>query len=349
MNKKNMKAAILFEQNQPLVVDKVELPEKLDFGQVLIEVVYSGICGSQLGEIDGIKGLDSHLPHLLGHEGSGIVLETGPNVSHVQVGDHVVLHWKPSTGIDAKPPVYKWKEKSLNAGKVTTFNQYAVVSENRLTSIPKDFDMKLATLFGCAVTTAFGVVNNDAEIKVGQSVVILGLGGLGLNIAQAASMVSANPIVGIDLIQSKLDLGLKFGLTNSVNASKENINEIIYSIVGSEGADVVIETTGNTKIIEQAYNLTSPNGKTVLVGVPKKGENISIYSLPLHFNKILTGSHGGNAKPDKDIPRYINLIKAKKMSLEGLITNEFSLEEINQALDLFRSGNAGRILIDLHK
>jgi len=346
---RNMKAAILFEQNKPLIVDKVELPKKLDFGQVLVKVYYSGICGSQLGEISGIKGPDSYLPHLLGHEGTGKVLETGPNVSHIQEGDHVVLHWKPSIGIDAKPPLYEWKGKSLNAGKVTTFNQYAVVSENRLTSIPKDFDMKTATLFGCAVTTAFGVVNNDAEIKVGQSVIILGLGGLGLNIAQAASMVSANPIVGIDLIQSKLDLGLKFGLTDIVNGSQKNIDETIYSIVGSEGADVVIETTGNTKLIEQAYNLTNTNGKTVLVGVPKRGENISIHSLPLHFNKILTGSHGGNAEPNKDIPRYINLIKAKKMSLEGLITNEFPLEEINQALDLFRSSKAGRILIDLHK
>ena len=161
-----MKAAILFEQNKPLIVDKVELPKKLDFGQVLVKVYYSGICGSQLGEISGIKGPDSYLPHLLGHEGTGKVLETGPNVSHIQEGDHVVLHWKPSIGIDAKPPLYEWKGKSLNAGKVTTFNQYAVVSENRLTSIPKDFDMKTATLFGCAVTTAFGVVNNDAEIKV---------------------------------------------------------------------------------------------------------------------------------------------------------------------------------------
>ena len=235
----------------------------------------------------------------------------------------------------------------MNAGWVTTFNEKAVISENRLTSIPKDFDMKLATLFGCAVTTAFGVVNNDAEIKVGQSVVILGLGGLGLNIAQAASMVSANPIVGIDLIQSKLDLGLKFGLTNSVNASKENINEIIYSIVGSEGADVVIETTGNSRVIEQAYELTHPDGKTILVGVPKKGDNVSIYSLPLHFNKLLTGSHGGDAVPDLEIPRYIRLIEAGGMVLDGLITHEFKLHEINEALDLFRSGEAGRIVIKM--
>ena len=177
MKKQTMQAAILVEQNKPLVIDEVELPSKLDFGQVLVQVNYSGICGSQLGEIDGVKGEDRYLPHLLGHEGSGIVLEIGPNVSHVQVGDSVVLHWKPGKGIDASPPKYKWQGKPLNAGSVTTFNQLAIVSENRLTPIPASFDMKAATLFGCAVTTAFGVVNNDANIKIGQSVVIFGLGG----------------------------------------------------------------------------------------------------------------------------------------------------------------------------
>ena len=344
-----MQAAILVDLNKPLIVDEVELPRKLDYGQVLVQLFYSGICGSQLGEIEGAKGTDPYLPHLLGHEGSGIVTEIGPNVTHVQVGDYVVLHWKPGKGIDANPPEYKWQGKPLNAGKVTTFNQQAIVSENRLTSISEDFDMKIATLFGCAVTTAFGVVNNDANIKIGQSVVIFGLGGLGLNIAQAASMVSANPIVGVDLIRNKLRLGEKFGLTDSLDGSKENLDQKIYEIVGDKGGDIVIETTGNPRVIEQAYNLTNPTGKTILVGVPQRGDNISIYSLPLHFNKILTGSHGGNAKPHVVIPRYIRLIESEKMSLDGLITHEFPLDKINTALALFRSGEAGRILIDLNK
>ena len=143
-------------------------------------------------------------------------------------------------------------------------------------------------------------------------------------------------------------MGKKFGLTHTVVGGKENVNDIIFDIVGPNGADVVIETTGNSRIIEQAYELTHPDGKTILVGVPNKGDNISIYSLPLHFNKTLSGSHGGNAKPNLDIPRYIRLIESKKMSLDGLITHEFSLGEINQALELFRSGEAGRILIDLN-
>jgi S-(hydroxymethyl)glutathione dehydrogenase/alcohol dehydrogenase len=342
-----LKAAILAESKKSLVVADIDLPEKLDAGQVQVKLHYSCICGAQINEIDAVKGPDKFLPHLLGHEGSGIVQKTGPGVSTVNEGDHVVLHWRPSKGIQSPTPKYNWDGKQVGAGWVTTFNEQAIVSENRLTMIPDDFDLRIAPLFGCAVTTAFGVVNNDAQIKVGQSVVIFGIGGVGLNIAQASSMVSAYPIIGVDLLEHKLEMGKIFGLTHSVVGGKENVNDTIRDIVGSRGADVVIETTGNSRMIEQAYRLTHPDGKTILVGVPKKGDNISIYSLPLHFNKVLTGSHGGDAVPDLEIPRYIRLMEAGKMTLDGLITHEFGLEEVNEALDLFRSGEAGRIIINL--
>ena len=340
-----MKAAILNKSKEPLVVADIVLPKKLDVGQVLVKLVYSGICGAQINEIDAMKGPDNFLPHLLGHEGSGIVEEIGQGVSTVSVGDHVVLHWRPSKGIQSPTPKYTWGEKQVNAGWITTFNDKAVISENRLTVIPKDFDMRLAPLFGCAVTTAFGVVNNDAKIKVGQSVLIFGIGGVGLNIAQAASMVSANPIVGVDLLENKLEMGKNFGLTHTILGGSKNYENKINNIVGENGADIVIETTGNSRIIEQAYNLTHPDGKTILVGVPNKGDDVTIYTLPLHFNKILTGSHGGDSIPDIEIPRYIRLIEAGKMNLNDLITHEFSLDKINEALDLFRSGEGGRILI----
>ena len=340
-----MKAAILNKSKEPLVVADIDLPKKLDVGQVLVKLVYSGICGAQINEIDAMKGPDNFLPHLLGDEGSGIVEEIGQGVSTVSVGDHVVLHWRPSKGIQSPTPKYTWGEKQVNAGWITTFNDKAVISENRLTVIPKDFDMRLAPLFGCAVTTAFGVVNNDAKIKVGQSVLIFGIGGVGLNIAQAASMVSANPIVGVDLLENKLEMGKNFGLTHTILGGSKNYENKIKNIIGENGADIVIETTGNSRIIEQAYNLTHPDGKTILVGVPNKGDDVSIYTLPLHFNKILTGSHGGDSIPDIEIPRYIRLIEAGKMNLNDLITHEFSLDKINEALDLFRSGEGGRILI----
>ena len=341
-----MKAAILVESKKPLLIENIDLPTKLEFGQVLVKISYSGICGSQINEIDAAKEPDKYLPHLLGHEGSGIVEKIGEGVTTVKNGDHVVLHWRKSSGVESVPPKYLWNGKKLNAGKITTFNEKAIVSENRLTVIPSNFDMRLAPLFGCAVTSGFGIVNNDAKIKIGQSVLIFGVGGIGLNVAQASSMVSAYPIVGVDIHKHKIDMGKKFGLSHGITTDTKNLNNEIYNIVGKKGADVTIDTTGNTKVIEQAYELTAHDGKTILAGVPKN--KITIYSLPLHFKKILKGSHGGDSIPDVEIPRYMRLIKEKKMTLENMITHEFKLEEINNAIDLLRSGNAGRIIIKMN-
>jgi S-(hydroxymethyl)glutathione dehydrogenase/alcohol dehydrogenase len=167
-----MKAAILVENYAPLVVADLLMPASLDFGQVHVRVHYSGICGAQINEIDGAKGPDKFLPHLLGHEGSGTVLRVGPGVRTVKEGDHVVLHWRPSAGLQSETPKYEWGGRIVNAGWVTTFNDEAIISENRLTVIPQSFNLRLAPLFGCALTTAVGVVNNDAQVKIGQSVVI---------------------------------------------------------------------------------------------------------------------------------------------------------------------------------
>ena len=341
-------AAILAELNKPLEVAEIELPETLEAGQVLVKVLYSGICGAQFNEIEGAKGPDKFLPHLLGHEGSAVVLETGPGVQTVNVGDHVVMHWRQSDGIQSATPKYRWQDNIVNAGWVTTFNKHAVVSENRLTVIPKEFDVRIAPLFGCAVTTAMGVVNNDAQIKIGQSVVIFGIGGVGLNIAQAAELVSAIPIIGIDLFDHKLETAKQFGVTHAFNSDKEsNLKEEILKIVGDKGADVVIDTTGNARVIEFAYELTHPDGKTILVGVPRKGDNVSIYTLPLHFKKILTGSHGGSVEPHIEIPRYFKLYNEGKLKLKDLITHEFKLEDVNEALDAIRRGETGRVILDM--
>lgn len=343
-----MKAAILVERNNPLVIAEVQMPQELSLGQVLVRVCYSSICGSQLNEIEEVKGPDPYRPHLLGHEGAGIVLRVGPGVKSVKAGDHVVLHWRPGQGIQSEPPVYQWNGRRVNAGWVTTFNEYAVVSENRLTVIPKDFDLRLAPLFGCAITTALGVINNDAQVKIGQSVVVFGVGGVGLNIVQAAAMVSAYPIVAVDLFDFKLALAKKFGATYGINSKETtDVQTPIHHYVGEAGADVVIDTTGSSRVIEMAYDLTHPEGKTILVGVPRRGDSVSIYTLPLHYKKILTGSHGGSSQPHLDIPRYIRLYRAQLLHLEGLVTHEFSLDEINEAMDLLRLGAAGRILINM--
>ena len=343
-----IKAAILVQNNAPLELAEIETPERLAYGQVLVKVHYSGICGAQINEIEGAKGPDKFLPHLLGHEGCATVLETGEGVRTVKKGDRVVMHWRPSNGIQSETPTYLWNGRKVNAGWVTTFNDYAVVSENRLTPIPADFDPKLAPLFGCAITTAIGVINNNAQVKVGQSVVVFGVGGVGLCIAQAAQLVSANPIVAIDVVDSKLEMAKRFGATHCINSKKViDVENAIRGIVGAQGADVIVETTGIARVIESAYGLTQSKGKTILVGVPRKGDNISIYSLPLHFKKILTGSEGGDSEPHNDIPRYMRLVQAGRFKLDGLITHEFSLAKINEAIQLVKAGEAGRILVTM--
>ncbi len=340
------KAAVLIEQKKPLAIREINLPQELSFGQVLVKVRYSGICGAQINEIDGAKGPDKFLPHLLGHEGAGSVLAVGPGVKTVKEGDHVCMHWRQSDGIQSETPLYDWNGQRINAGWVTTFNECAIVSENRLTVVPDDFDQKLVPLFGCAVTTAMGVINNDAHVKIGQSVVVFGVGGVGLSIVQFANMVSAHPIIGVDIVDKKLSMSKLFGATHHFNATKtENVSNEIRKIVGQAGADVVIDTTGKARVIEEAYELTHPDGKTILVGVPFKGDKVSIYTLPLHFKKVLTGSHGGSVEPHIEIPRLINLWRAGKLKLDNLITHEFTLDRINEAIDLVRSGEAGRVLV----
>ncbi len=341
------KAAILVQQQKPLVVDKVELPEFLKVGQILVKVETSGICGSQLGEIDGVKGDDKYLPHLMGHEACAEVIETGEGVKKVSTGDRVILHWRKSSGIQSDPPVYKWKGNILNAGWVTTFNEYAVISENRCTKIDDDLASEIGALFGCAVTTGFGVVENNAKLKIGESVVVFGAGGIGLNIIQAAAMVSAYPIIAVDIHQSRLDLAQSIGATHIVNSKQKNPLEFINTILGKENIDVFIDNTGNTKIIEMGYLNIKSSGRLVLVGVPKYTENISIFTLPIHFGKKIIGSYGGECNPEEDIPRYLKLVKNGLLNLDPIISKRYSLSEINEAIYSMRTGEAaGRVLID---
>jgi S-(hydroxymethyl)glutathione dehydrogenase/alcohol dehydrogenase len=344
MQIKTTKAAILVQSRQPLVVDEITFPESLGVGQVLVKVLYSTICGAQLNEIAATKGPDKFLPHLLGHEASARVIEVGPGVTNVKPGDTVVLHWRPSQGIQCQPPAYTWRGEKLNAGWVTTFNEHALISENRMTVIAPDYDLKVAPLLGCAVTTAAGVINNDAAVKIGESVVVFGIGGVGLNVVQFAQLAGAYPIVAVDLLDSKLDMARTRGATHFLNPNAvTDLDAAIRDIVGAKGPDKVIETTGVKSVIELAYNLTHPDGTCVLVGVPS--EKVTIYTLPIHFNKVLTGSHGGDAVPQVDIPRLIRLNKAGRLSFDGIITHEFPLDDINAALDLVRSGTAGRVVL----
>ena len=342
------KAAILVKQKQPLEIVELTHSGKLEVGQVLVDIHYSGICGSQIGEINGVKGPDKFLPHMLGHEGSGTVLEIGPGVKSVKIGDAVVLHWKPSKGIEAELPKYEWGHETVNAGWVTTFAEKAIISENRLTVIPNNYDLKLAALYGCAVTTGFGVALNNAEIKIGESAVVIGAGGVGLNIVQAMHLSTADPIIAVDIFDNRLDLAKKLGATHIINAAKEDVQEAIIDILNDRTLDVFIDNTGIPKNIKMGYEITGSNGRVILVGVPKHDQDITIHSLPLHFGKRLTGSSGGETLPDVDIPKYIALEKNGKLNLSELISKLYPLENINEAISDMKDGSiSGRCMIDL--
>jgi len=165
------KAAILETLGLPLVIAELDIPAP-QYGQVLVRVRCSGVCGTQVGEINGWRGTDHHLPHLLGHEGGGVVVEVGPGVKFIRPDHHVVMHWRRGLGVESDFPKYVWGDKTVGGGLVTTFNEYAVVSENRLTPIAKDVPFEIAALMGCCVTTGLGLVRHEAKLMLGQSIAV---------------------------------------------------------------------------------------------------------------------------------------------------------------------------------
>jgi S-(hydroxymethyl)glutathione dehydrogenase/alcohol dehydrogenase len=337
-------AAILVEQKKPLVVDEVELPA-LGYGQVLVDIKVSRICGSQIGEIDGVKGPDRFLPHLLGHEAGGIVLEVGPEVRHVKAGDRVVGHWRPGRGIEARPPVYDWNGRKTNAGNITTFNQFAIISENRLTPVPPETDFEVCALLADTLTTGFGVINNDAAVKIGESVVIIGVGGIGSGVVLGAKLAGAFPIIAVDLHDHKLKKAMEIGATHVINSSQADFTDAVRQILDGGAPDVVIDGTGNPAVLEKAFCLAGNSGRCVGFGVMPHDRKFSINTLPLHLGKTLTGSHGGDSRPAEDIPRQVRMMRAGLFDPKGLISHRIALAEVNDGIARMRSGEVIHCLI----
>ncbi len=337
-----MRAAILERSHAPLVVDDVQLPDSLTYGQVRVRLEMAAICGSQLGEIAAQKGPDPWLPHLLGHEGTGHVEAVGDGVTRVSVGDRVVLHWRPAPGLQGPSPVYRWRDATLNAGPVTTFNQLAVVAETRVTPLPSHVPAETGCLLGCALTTGIGVVTRDANLLPGESLVVLGAGSVGQCVVQGAKLVAGTPIVAVDVHANKLALAEQHGAHHTVVAD-EDWEERVRTFVGSSGADVVVETTGVPDVIEAATRLTSARGRTVLVGVPPSETPPRIATLPYHFDKRLVGSHGGGTRPE--IPRYVKLIDEGRLNPDKLVDARYPLDAINDALDSLRQGGCTKAIV----
>jgi len=343
-----MKAAVLETLNEPLVVADVELTP-LSAGQVLVKNLVTGICGAQLQEMEGNKGNAKFVPHLLGHEACGIVEEVGAGVLKVKTGDKVVLHWRKGEGIESDFPRYIYKGKEITSGKVTTFSEYSIVSENRVTPVPDDTPTELAALLGCALSTALGVIDGAAKVRYGERVIIIGSGGIGLNLIRYAVHAGAYPVVAVDIVD-KEQLACGVGAHFFINRKKNPLAQSLKSIAGITSADVIISTIGDKETIEESVPLLSGTGRYVMVGQPKLGSSLELTNAAHFFEgegKVFMATQSGGFNPTVDIPRYLQMAKSGVLTTDGIITHRIKLDQINEGIDLVKSGKAGRILIEL--
>lgn len=341
-------AAVLVETGEPLILSELDIPP-LKSGQVLVDIAFSGVCHTQILECRGYRGKDKYLPHCLGHEGSGIVHEVGPDVSKVGPGDKVILSWIKGSGADVPSTIYKWNGRDVNSGAITTFSKQSVISENRLTAIPENckVSMQEAALLGCAVPTGFGSVINVARPKKGQSIAVFGQGGVGLCAVAGAKIMGCAPIIAIDIKEEKLKLAKKFGATHCINASELNPLEEISKICPN-GLDFAIESSGVIRVMLQSiHSVRNQGGTAVIVGNAPSGEMLSLDPKQFNLGKRILGTWGGDNYPDRDFLHYIELIVSAKLNLKPLISKIYGLKEINKAIEDLEKGKVIRPLIDM--
>jgi len=339
-------AAVLIETGKPLVLAELDIPA-LKPGQVLVEIKFSGVCHTQVLECRGHRGEDRYLPHCLGHEGSGIVCDLGSGVTKVRAGDRVILSWIKGSGADVPGTVYRWGSRNVNAGAIATFSRYSIISENRLTVVPVDFAMQAVALLGCAVPTGVGAVINTAKPNPGQNIAVFGTGGIGLCAVAGAAIAGCTPIIAIDIQQNKLKLATQMGATHGVNATLVNPVEELNRICPG-GVDFAIEASGYPAVMLQAlYSVRNQGGIVVVVGNAREGERLELDPRQFNMGKQLRGTWGGDNWPDRDFPRYCELLSAGKLNIEPLSSRIYRLSEINQAIDDLETGKATRPLIDM--
>jgi S-(hydroxymethyl)glutathione dehydrogenase/alcohol dehydrogenase len=343
-------AAVLSKTGKPLKIEELDIPE-LKPGQVLVKIVFSGVCHTQLNEVKGLKGEDRFLPHTLGHEGSGVVEAIGLDVQKVKPGDRVVLTWIRGIGADVPSTSYKRKDNSIvNSGAISTFMTRSVISENRLVKIPDEMPLREAALLGCAIPTGAGVVFNTAKLSRGDTVAILGIGGIGSSALLAAKFKKASIIIAVDIFNNKLQKALKLGATHTINARNQDVLSEISRITDGCGVDFAIECAGKKQSMEIAFQSVRNNGGLcVLAGNLSQGECISIDPFDLIKGRRIVGSWGGETKPDGDIPVYVKYFLSGRMKLDQLITHYYQLAEVNQALNDLEKGKIGRALIDMQR
>lgn len=338
-----IKASILRELNKPLqLVDNIKV-KALKQGQILTRNLYSGLCHSQLMEARGKRGEDKYLPHMLGHEGVGIVEQIGEGVTKVKVGDKVVLGWIKGDGIDAGGTVYDSPIGKINAGAVTTFSTHSVVSENRVVKLPENFNSKTAVLLGCALPTGSGIVLNQLKPEDNATVLIFGLGGIGLSALLALRYFHNIKIIAVDIEPTKLELAKEFGAHEVYVANEQGIEQLKNN--HPNDIDYAVEAAGSARSIELAFELVRRGGKFIFASHPAHGEKISIDPFELICGKKIEGSWGGGSQPDKDIPIIADIISKYNLPVHKMLSSEYKLEEINDALDDLEARKIVRALI----
>ena len=337
---KKFKSAVLVNQKKKLKILDITSPNKLKKGQVFVKLLSSSICGAQIGEINGIKGKDKWLPHCLGHEGFGVIVDKNNSVNKVKINDQVILHWRVSKGINSLPINYLSQIGKINAGQVTTFQEYAVISENRITKIKNFYKFKkIAPLMGCALPTAWGILNKETTFKKENKILIFGAGGIGLTLGAIAK------------IQETKFLHIYDNKNKSKFTKLLNLKLKKFKDIKKQKYDLVIETTGDVENIQNGFDFLNKNGKLILVGQPKLNSvlrlknPLRLFNSPSDNIKIIS-SDGGKFNPDNEMKILTNIVKNNFKYLKKLITHEIKLSEINKGIDIIKKGEAGRVIIN---
>jgi S-(hydroxymethyl)glutathione dehydrogenase/alcohol dehydrogenase len=332
-------AAILRETGKKLSVEEIQ-SAPLKFGQVLVRVIYSGICRSQLMEQEGKRGEDKWLPHLLGHEGFGEVVEIGSGVSKCKTGDRVILTWIEGSGINAENAIYSDNNGNrINSGKVTTFSTMSIISENRIFLAPSGFPDQFLALFGCALLTGGGMAVKYGPSSDVKKICIVGFGGIG---SAAALVLKGMGKSHIDVIETAIEKRIQahnLGFTNVYPAFNGNFNEY----------DLVIEATGTTLAIEKGFESLNNTGTLVFASHPEFGSKISLDPHELIKGKKIFGTWGGGVNLDVDVLEIADFLRNSGSDLNYLIGEEFSIDEVNEGLAYLDSGKTGRPLLKLNE
>jgi S-(hydroxymethyl)glutathione dehydrogenase / alcohol dehydrogenase len=362
-------AAVLFEANSRLEIVELDV-EAPRGGEVLVEIAAAGVCHSDLHVMRGE--LVAPLPAVLGHEGAGIVVEIGADVTALAPGDHVIPLWRLSCGACAfctrgRPALCPAGTRVRNTGLlsdgttrfslngqpikyyagVSTFSRYTVVPEAALLKIPRDIPLSVAALLGCAVVTGFGAVTNVAKVKPGDTVAVFGGGGgVGINVVQAAALAGAVSVIAVDIHEPKLQDARRFGATHTVNASEANPVEAIRDVTGGRGVDFAFDVVGAPAVTRVAYDSLARMGTLVVVGIAPAGEEVALPMTSLLYEeRTVVGSLYGSGNPRQDILKLVALYRAGKIKLDELLTRTYPLAQINEAYDALSRGEVLRSVV----